>query len=181
MTKTRTLLCVGLAGITVAVFGNSATVGQDEVELASPQTDRGVGRQSVEPNDAVRDLSREVARLRERLERGAVAQNISRNPFLLITEESAVESVSSPRPVMEIPDGAGDEITTATDGRPMFDFIGVALDRDQRTAILLMADGQVVVVGVGDAVANQYRVGSIEEAAITIFDSNGILRRYELR
>ena len=66
MTKTRTLLCVGLAGITVAVFGNSATVGQDEVELASPQTDRGVGRQYVEPNDAVRDLSREVARLRER-------------------------------------------------------------------------------------------------------------------
>jgi len=70
---------------------------------------------------------------------------------------------------------------TAWSSRTAFSFIGVALDEGQRTAILLMEDGQVVVVGVGESVATDYRVGAIEEAAITMIDSNGTVRRYELR
>jgi hypothetical protein len=181
MTRTRTLVCIGLAVVAFALFGGSATVGQDDIGLMSRQNERGIVPQAVEPTDAVSNLSREVARLRERLERAPVQQNISRNPFLFITEEPEVEPVLSRRATQAIPDASGEDITMSTNGHPDFSFIGVAQDVDQRTAILLMGDGQVVVVGVGDAVADQYRVGNIEENAVTIFDSNGILRRYELR
>jgi len=181
MTSTRTFVFVGLAVVAFALFGGRATVGQDGIDLVTRQNERGSLRQTAEPSDVVTNLSREVARLRERLQRGPVPQNISRNPFLFVTEELEVESVASPRPTRGIPDPVGENSTTATNGLPTFSFIGVARDADQRTAILVMDDGQVAVVGAGDAVTDQYRVGAIEENAITIIDPNGIVRRYELR
>ena len=181
MLRSRTLVCVGLAVVALALFGVSATLGQDGIDLANRQNDGTVVRETVQPSDAVSDLSREVARLRQRLQRRPVAQDISRNPFLFITEEGEAESVRSPRRTREIPDAAGEDIVTAWSSRTAFSFIGVALDEGQRTAILLMEDGQVVVVGVGESVATDYRVGAIEEAAITMIDSNGTVRRYELR
>ena len=84
MTSTRTFVFVGLAVVAFALFGGRATVGQDGIDLVTRQNERGSLRQTAEPSDVVTNLSREVARLRERLERGPVPQNISRNPFLLI-------------------------------------------------------------------------------------------------
>lgn len=181
MKSTRILLYVGLAVVAFALFGGSATVGQGGIDLEISQTDRAVDRQTAEPSDAVLDLGREVARLRKRLERGPVLQNISRNPFLLIAEENAEESLSVPRAMREFPDTAAEHIERANGGRPTFSFIGVALAGDRRTAIFLMEDGQVTFVGVGGVLGHQHRVGGIEEAAVTLFDSNGNVRRHELR
>ena len=181
MKKTRTLLYAGVVVVAFALFGGSATVGQGGVDLESSQTDRAVARQTDEPSDVVLDLGRQVARLRQRLQRKSVPQNIRRNPFLLIPEERPAESLSVPRPMREIPHTGTEHIEREDGDRPTFSFIGVALEGDRRTAIFLMEDGQVVIVGVGGALEHQYRVAGIEEAAVTIFDSNGTVRRHELR
>ena len=181
MRTNRIFLLIGVAVVVFAVFGGSATVGQDGFDIERRPSGRPSARQSVEPSELVADLGLEVARLRERLERNPVPQDISRNPFLLIPNESSAASASPLPPRNVTPRASSERVGVSSEERQTFTFIGVASEDDERAAIFLLGDGRVIVVGAGEVIANGHRVGVVEEIAATVMDSNGVLRRHELR
>ena len=65
MRTNRIFLLIGVAVVVFAVFGGSATVGQDGFDIERRPSGRPSARQSVEPSELVADLGLEVARLRE--------------------------------------------------------------------------------------------------------------------
>ena len=181
MKRSRTLLFGGLTVVAFAFLGGNSTVGQDEFVMESPSGVRSSDRDAVKPSDAVADLGFEVARLRERLDRTPVSQNIVRNPFLFLSEDTMSDLSQNQNPSRVVPDPVREVVPRSSGAQATFSFIGVALQGDQRTAIFLLDNGRVVVAGIGGAVANGYQVGAIEEAAVSVMDSAGVIRRHELR
>ena len=181
MKRFRTLLLGGLTVVAFALLGGNATVGQDEIVVENPVGVRSIGREVVTPSDAVADLGLEVARLRERLDRSPVSQNIVRNPFLFLSEDRVSDSSQNQNLTRVVAEPSSEVIPPSSGARATFSFIGIALQGDQRTAIFLLDNGRVVVAGTGEAVASGYRVSAIEEAAVSVMDSAGVIRRHELR
>lgn len=181
MSSSRMLPVVGLSVLTLAFFGGSATVGQNENLVESSAGAQTMVREPIGPSDAVAELALEVKRLRERLDRNPVAQDVSRNPFLLIRSqsESATPQSQSGTNIVQKPNDSAVSPTPAVG--TTLSFIGIAVEDGQRAAIFLLDDGQIVVAGTGGAVANGSRVIAIEDAAVSVVDSVGVLRRYELR
>ena len=181
MKRSRTLLFGGLTVVAFAFLGGKSTVGQNEFVMESPSGLRSSDRDAVKPSDAVADLGLEVARLRERLDRPPVLQKIVRNPFLFLSEDRVSDSSQNQNLTRVVAEPSSEVIPPSSGARATFSFIGVALQGDQRTAIFLLDNGRVVVAGIGGAVANGYQVGAIEEAAVSVMDSAGVIRRHELR
>ena len=181
MKTSRPLRFVGLSVLALALLGGSATVEQNEILVESAPGGQSAVYEVVEPSDAVAGLALEVARLRERLDRSPVAQDVARNPLLLIPKESNSEVPPILRSTDVVPESNQQDVATPAAARTTFSFIGIAVEDGQRTAIFLSDDGQVIITGAGGAVANGYRVITIEETAVSVSDSAGVLRRYELR
>ena len=181
MRSSRTLRFVGLSVLALAFLGGSAAVEQNEIPVESAPGGRSAVYEVGEPSDAVAGLALEVARLRERLDRSPVAQDVARNPFLLLPKESNSEVPPSLPSTDAVPESNQQDVATPAAARARVSFIGIAVEDGQRTAIFLSDDGQVIVAGTGGAVANGYRVITVGETAVSVSDSAGVLRRYELR
>jgi hypothetical protein len=181
MRRTRTFILVGLTTVVLVIIGGMTTVGQDEILMQRSTASRNNLRPIVERSDVVAGLALEVARLRERLDRSAVQQEVTRNPFLLVQTESVDVSDQTKNPAMAVPVGSEQSVATNSDSPLSFSLIGIALDNERRMAIFLLADGTVVVAGEGQRVGNSYSVNAIEESAAHISDSAGVSRRHELR
>ncbi len=181
MRRTRTFILAGLTTVVLVIIGGMTTVGQDEILMQRSTASRNNLRPIVERSDVVAGLALEVARLRERLDRSAVQQEVTRNPFLFVQTESFDVSDQKKNPAMAVPVGSEQSVATNSDSPLSFSLIGIALDNGHRTAIFLLADGTVVVAGEGQRVGNSYSVNAIEESAAHISDSAGVSRRYELR
>lgn len=181
MRRTRTFILVGLTVVVLVMIGGMTTVGQDEILMQRSTASRDTVRPVVERSDVVAGLAQEVARLRERLDRAAVQQEVTRNPFLLVQTETVDFSDQTQNPAIAAPVGSEQSVATNSDSPLNFSLIGIALDNGHRTAIFLLADGTVVVAGEGQRIGNSYSVNAIEESAAHISDSAGVSRRYELR
>lgn len=181
MSRTRSFILVGLTTVVLGMIGGRTTVGQGEILMRSSTAAQNAVRPVAEPSDVVAGLALEVARLRERLDRRAVQQEVTRNPFLLVQTESAVPSYQTESPEVVVPVASDQSVATNSGSPPSFSFIGVALDNGQRTAIFLLADGTVVIAGEGQRIVNSYRLTAVEETVAHISDSAGVSRRYELR
>ena len=181
MRRTRTFILAGLTTVVLVIIGGMTTVGQDEILMQRSTASQNTVRPVVERSDVVAGLALEVARLRERLDRSAVQQEVTRNPFLFVQAESVDVSDQKKNPAMAVPVGSEQSVATNSDSPLSFSLIGIALDNGHRTAIFLLADGTVVVAGEGQRVGNSYSVNAIEESSAHISDSAGVSRRYELR
>ncbi len=181
MRRTRTFILAGLTTVVLVIIGGMTTVGQDEILMQRSTASQNTVRPVVERSDVVAGLALEVARLRERLDRSAVQQEVTRNPFLFVQTESVDVSDQKKNPAMAVPVGSEQSVATNSDSPLSFSLIGIALDNGHRTAIFLLADGTVVVAGEGQRVGNSYSVNAIEESSAHISDSAGVSRRYELR
>ena len=179
MRRTRTFILVGLTTVVLGMVGGMTTVGQDEIFIERSPASRSNLPPTAERSDVVAGLAAEVARLRGRLDRNAVQQEITRNPFLLVQTDSLVSSDQTASPAIAV--ASEPRVPASSDSPVNFNFIGIALDDGRRTAVFLLADGTVVFAGEGQRIVNSYRVDEIEESAAHISDPSGVSRRYELR
>jgi len=181
MKRTRTFILVGLTTVVLGMIGGMTTVGQDEILSQRSSVSGNTVPPVAEVSDVVAGLAVEVARLRGRLDRKAVQQEVTRNPFLLVQTESNVSSAQTKNPSNAAAVASEQRAATNSDSPLSFSFIGIALDNGHRTAIFLLADGTVVVAGEGQRIGNSYSVNAIEESAAHISFPSGVSRRYELR
>jgi len=181
MKRTRTFILVGLATVVLGMIGGMTAVGQDEILSQRNPVSGNTVAPVAEVSDVVAGLAIEVARLRGRLDRNAVQQEVTRNPFLLVQTESTVSSAQTTNPSTAAAVASEQRAATNSDSPLSFSFIGIALDNGQPTAIFLLADGTVVLAREGQRIVDSYRVSAIEESAALISFPSGVSRRYELR
>ena len=181
MKRTRTFILVGLATVVLGMIGGMTTVGQDEILSQRNPVSGNTVPPVAEVSDVVAGLAVEVARLRGRLDRKAVQQEVTRNPFLLVQTEIPVSSDQMTNPAIAVAVASEQRGATSADSPLSFSFIGIALDNGQPTAIFLLADGTVVLAREGQRIVDSYRVSAIEESAALISFPSGVSRRYELR
>jgi len=179
--RSRTLILVGLTAVVLGMIGGMTTVGQDEIPIQRSRASGSPVPLAAEPSDVVAGLAVEVARLRGRLDRNAVQQEVTRNPFLLMQTEIPVSSDQMTNPAIAVAVASEQRGATSADSPLSFSFIGIALDNGHRTAVFLLADGTVVLAGEGQRIVNSYSVDAIEESSAHISDASGVSRRYELR
>ncbi len=179
MRRTQTFILVSLTVVVLGLVGEMTTVGQDETFIERGPASGITVPAAAEPSDVVAGLAVEVARLRGRLDRNAVQQEITRNPFLLVQTENLVSSDQTTSPAIAV--ASEPRVPASSDSPLNFSFIGIALDNGHRTAVFLLADGTVVLAGEGQRIVNSYRVDAIEESSAHVSGPSGMSRRYELR
>lgn len=111
----------------------------------------------------------QAERLRARLDAAPTPRDSGRNPFAFASrvpprerpprgEVTASAAIEAPQP--------------AARAVPAIVLVGIATDRDGRRAVLSVA-GAVVLVVVGDAVADRYRVSAISADVVELEDRRG--------
>lgn len=140
--------------------------------------------------DAVPDLARSMARLRERLANAPAPRIGDRNPFGFgppdMPDAEAPPGPSAPR-AAAVSDGvnADDEFADARADRLGLVLSGIATSTTAEaepdlTAILTARTGEVLLVRTGDALPGGWRVERVTDTAVTLTSAAGVTRRLDL-
>lgn len=178
MTLRRAALYIGGASLLVAWLASAASLSlskQPRQMVHEPDP----GKPQIE--DLASTIQRQADRLRRRLAASPVLQQQARNPFAFRTV-AARPSAQTPRALR--PPSAPP--VPAEPPEPALSMIGVAEQRRPqglvRTAMLVTAGDELLMVGVGDTVLHRYTVTAINTDGVELSDSStGRMRRLAMQ
>ena len=179
MSSFRIALIAGGSAFIAAWITAATTVRQPGVIVdVGGENERLVVAPMAGPNPAVLRLAEEVSRLRGRFAKKSVPQETVRNPFTLgplapmnVTSVSTLERHTEGQPVHS---------PGTQQQAPETRLVGLAVDDYGFTAILTLRTGEVLLVGIGDAVTGGYRVKEIDSTGVTLADADGRSQRLVL-
>ena len=139
--------------------------------------------------DAVPDLARSMARLRERLATAPAPRMGDRNPFRFDAPDApdaAAPPGPAPRPGATSNDGdTHEEFAEARAERFGIVLSGIATSataeaEPELTAILTVRTGEVLLVRAGDRLPGGWSVAQVTDTAVTLANAGGVTRRLDL-